>query len=129
MEILRSKSLDSKGLPTPKTRLYIASGDWDVKYRLTIKFMLKSNCWGRIGESGSAPDGAYRFCGKESCSVALHNKALFDGDPNRWYIQAGSRSTAGYFSKPSLPSVEMVVQFPRFLKLECEIHRGQVLQV
>jgi hypothetical protein len=36
----------------------------------------------------------------------LHKKALVDDDPNRWYIQAGVRSTEGYFSKPSLPSVE-----------------------
>jgi hypothetical protein len=97
MEFLRSKSLD---------RVYIASGESDAKDRLTIKFMLKENCWERIGITGSAPDGADRFCGKESCSVALHKKAIANGEPNRWYIQAGARSTASYFSKPSLPSVE-----------------------
>jgi hypothetical protein len=105
-EILRSKSLDSKGLPTPRTRVYIASGEWDAKDRLIIKFMLKENCRGRIGTSGSAPDGADRFCGKESCSVVIHKKALVDDEPNRWYIQAGVRSTSGFFSKPILPSVE-----------------------
>jgi hypothetical protein len=89
MEILRSKSLDSKGLPTPRTRVYIASGEWDAKDRLIIKFMLKENCWGRIGTAGSAPDGAHHLCGKEICSVAIHKKALVDGEPNRWYIQAG----------------------------------------
>jgi hypothetical protein len=88
MEILRSKSLDSKGLLTPRTRVYIASGEWDAKDRLIIKFMLKENCWGRIGTAGSAPDGADRFCGKYICSVAIHKKALVDGDSNRWYIQA-----------------------------------------
>jgi hypothetical protein len=92
MEILRSKSLDSKGLPTPRTRVNIASGEWDAKDRLTIKFMRKENCRGRIGTAGSAPEGADRFCGKESCLVALHKKALVDGEPNRWYIQAGARS-------------------------------------
>jgi hypothetical protein len=106
MEILRSKSLDSKGIPTPRTRVYIASGEWDAKDRLIIKFMLKENCWGRIGTVGSAPDGADHFCGIESCSLALHKKALVDGEPNRWYIQAGARSTSGFFSKSSLPSVE-----------------------
>jgi hypothetical protein len=90
----------------PSRRVSIDSGEWDVKDRLTIKFMLKENCWGRIGTAGSAPNGADRLCCKESCSVALHKKALVDGDLNRWYIKAGARSMVGYFSKPSLPSVE-----------------------
>jgi hypothetical protein len=106
MEILQSGSLDSKGMSTPRTRVSIASAEWDAKDRLIIKFMLKENCWGRIGTAGSAPGGADRFCGKDSCSVAIHKKALVDGEPNQWYIQAGVRSTSGFFCKPSLPSVE-----------------------
>ena len=46
------------------------------------------------------------FYGKESCSVALHKKALVYGVPNRWYIKYGTQSTSNYFYRSSLPSFE-----------------------
>ena len=55
--------MDSKGLPTPRTRRYITSGEWDSKDKLIIKFMMKENFWGRIGKAGGASDGADSFCG------------------------------------------------------------------
>ena len=78
MEILREKYFDSKGLPTPRTRRYITSGEWDSKDKLIIKFMMKENFWGRIGTAGGASDGADSFCGNYSCSVAFHKKSLVD---------------------------------------------------
>ena len=36
----------------------------------------------------------------------MHKKSLVHGNPNQWYIQYGTQSEAGYFSRPSLPIVE-----------------------
>ena len=58
---MREKYLDSKGLPTPRTRRYITFGEWDSKDNLIIKFMMKENFWGRIGTAGGASDGADSF--------------------------------------------------------------------
>ena len=48
MEIMREKYLDSKGIPTQRTRRYIASGERYYKDKLVIKFTMKDNCCGRI---------------------------------------------------------------------------------
>ena len=112
MEIMRGKYLDSKGTPTPSIRRYINSGEWDSKDKLTIKFMMKDNCWGTILTTGGSSDGSDSFYGKESCSVDFHKKSFVDGVLNRWYIQDVTISTSGYLSRPSMPSFENVGPIP-----------------
>ena len=118
MEILWAKYLDRKGLLTPSMRVYIASVEWDAKYGLVIKFMMKESFRWIIWTAGSALDGDGYFCFKDGCSVALHKKSLVAGEPNRWYIQAGNRSTDSYFSRPSLPSVENGGPIPKNYKAQ-----------
>jgi hypothetical protein len=49
MEIMRSESLDSEGLPTPRTRVYIASGEWGcerpVDYQIYAERELMGKNW------------------------------------------------------------------------------------
>ena len=80
--------------------------------------MMKENFWGRIGTYSGVSDGDYHCCDKESLPVALHKKSLVAGEPNRWYIQAGNRSTDSYFSRPSLPSVENGGPIPKNYKAQ-----------
>ena len=44
--------------------MYINSGEWDSKYKLILKFIMKENLWGRIGTAGGKSDGSDSFCGK-----------------------------------------------------------------
>jgi hypothetical protein len=63
-------------------------------------------CCGRIGLTASTPVGFDRFCGKESCSIAAHQKAQVLITPGFWYIYTG-RTTGGFFAEPKLASAKL----------------------
>jgi hypothetical protein len=106
IDLFWTSSMENVGVPMPRTRKYIKMGEWDARQRLIIKLMPRTNYWGCIGVAGANTCGTDRFCGKCNFSIASHKRDLLDSFPQRWYIQAGTRSTAGFFAEPSLPSFE-----------------------
>jgi hypothetical protein len=85
--LFRDASIDLlTGARSPRTKAFMASGEWDLKEKLQIRLIADDNCCGRIGSTASTPVGVDRFCGKESCSIVAHQKAQVLIAPGLYYI-------------------------------------------
>ena len=94
------------GAHSPRTKAFVASGEWDLKEKLQIRLIGEDNCCGRIGLMALTPVGVDRFCGKESCSIATHQKAQVLISTGFWYIYT-RRTTGGFFADPKLASAKL----------------------
>jgi hypothetical protein len=102
---MKEHSLDLETrYPTPRTRAYIARGEWDDNERIGIRLIVDDTCAGRIGTTTASPSGVACFCGKLNCTIAAHKRSRVAITSQFWYIQAGPRSPSGLFSSPSFPA-------------------------
>jgi hypothetical protein len=111
---MKEHSLDPEtGAPIPRTKAYIATGEWDAKERIGIRLIEDDNCDGRIGTTSASPSGVDRFCGKLNCTIAAHKRFRVAIKSQFWYIQAGPCSPLGLFASPSLPAASLDGHIPK----------------
>jgi hypothetical protein len=111
---MKEHSLDPETrAPTPRTKAYIATGEWDAKERIGIRLSVDDNCAGRIGTTSASPSGVDRFCGKLNCTIAAHQRSRVAIKSQCWYIQADPRSPSGLFASPSLPAASLGGPIPK----------------
>jgi hypothetical protein len=114
LRLMKEHSLDPETrAPTPRTKAYIATGEWDVNERIGIRLIVDDNCAGWIGTTSASPSGVDRFCGKLNCTIAAHKRSHVAIKSQFWYIQAGPRSPSGLFASPSLPAGSLGGPIPK----------------
>jgi hypothetical protein len=114
LRLMKERSLDPEtGAPTPRTKAYIATGEWDAKERIGIRLIVDDNCAGRIGTTTASSSGVDRFSGKLNCTIAAYTRSRVAIKSQFWYIQAGPRSPSGLFASPSLPVASLGGPIPK----------------
>jgi hypothetical protein len=101
LRLMKEHSLDPEtGAPTPRTKAYIATGEWDAKERIESRLIVDDNCTGRIGMTAASPSGVDRFCRKLNCTIAVHKRSYVTIKSQFRYIKSGPRSPSGLFASP-----------------------------
>jgi hypothetical protein len=114
LRLMKEHSLDPEtGSPTPITKAYIATGEWDAKEHIGIRLSVDDNCAGRIGMTAASPSGGDRFCGKLNCTIAAHKPSRVAIKSQFSDIQAVPRSPSGLFASPSLPAASLGGPIPK----------------
>jgi hypothetical protein len=114
LRLMKEHSLyPETGAPTPRTKAYIATVDWDAKERIRIRLIVDNNCAGRVGTTAASLLGVDRFCGKLNCTIAAHKRSRVAIKSQCWYIQAGPRSPSGLFASPSFPAASLSGPIPK----------------
>jgi hypothetical protein len=70
LRLMKEHSLDPEsGAPTPRTKAYIATGEWDAKERIGIRLIVDDNCAGRIEKTVASPSGVeFHYCSSQALS-------------------------------------------------------------
>jgi hypothetical protein len=114
LRLMKEHSLDPEtGASTPRTKAYIATGEWDAKERIGIRLIVDNNYAGWIGTTAASPSGVDRFCGKLKCTIAAHKHSRVAIKSQFWYIQAGPLSPSGLFASPNLPAASLGGPIPK----------------
>ena len=101
LKLLREAALPS-GLPSPKAKPFVESGEWDRDEAVTLRFVAKGACRGRVGQT--KPGEPMRFCGQTGCQTSTHQKTRAPiASLGRWFIAGGKFSLKGLLVEPSLP--------------------------
>jgi hypothetical protein len=106
IEMLRRQVPGDGIVPSPRAQEVLDSGEWDAVEAVSLKRLSQSGtCVGIVGSIGASTT---RFCGKtlDTCAARRHVTEVWEGYSGGWYIQAGSRSSSGFYQDPHLPLEE-----------------------
>jgi hypothetical protein len=95
---LQAEAFPDTEPPSPRAQALIESGEWDSNQKLSLVFIERQSCNGKVGNDDT------RFCGKPPnyCQVATHIKNTVGEIKRGWYISIGK--TQGVLTSPFLPS-------------------------